>query len=192
MVNLLTDYSTQIYHALSTDARPDAEPGAQLREIDTGKRFIFDGSAWQELPDGGGGGGGADAVLLATVETSEPVNAIRIDFTEEMADYDAFIMEIQGTTSANTMFLCPQINTTGKQIYSGNAKNFHRWYYVSPYNTTNNIQDVSGYGIILGGTNCVVASGPISFFYVKSFYENDTFATGTTMKIWGVKGGIPT
>lgn len=59
MVELLTDYSTQIYHALSTDARPDADPGAQLREIDTGKRFIFDGTSWQELPDGGGGGGGS-------------------------------------------------------------------------------------------------------------------------------------
>lgn len=57
MVNLLTDYSTQIYHALSTDARPSADPGAQLREIDTGKRYIFDGSTWLELPEGGGGGG---------------------------------------------------------------------------------------------------------------------------------------
>lgn len=55
MVELLTDYTTQIYHALSTDARPVADPGDQLREIDTGKRFIFDGTSWLELPDGGGG-----------------------------------------------------------------------------------------------------------------------------------------
>lgn len=58
MVNLLTDYTTQIYHALSTDARPTGETGSQLWEIDTGKRFIFDGTSWNELPDGGGGGGG--------------------------------------------------------------------------------------------------------------------------------------
>lgn len=67
MVKLLTDYFTQIYHALSTDARPAANPGDQLREIDTGKRFIFDGGTWQELPEGSGGGGGGgpdDLVLL--------------------------------------------------------------------------------------------------------------------------------
>ena len=66
MVKLLTDYTTQIYHALSTDARPAANPGAQLREIDTGKRFIFDGTSWLELPDGGGGGGALQ--LLASGE----------------------------------------------------------------------------------------------------------------------------
>lgn len=81
MVNLLTDYTTQIYHALSTDARPTGEPGAQLREIDTGKRFIFDGTSWLELPDGGGGGGGgiSGITVLQDITLSAPVRAVQLD-----------------------------------------------------------------------------------------------------------------
>lgn len=45
---------------LSTDAKPTTgvDTNTIFRELDTGKRYYFNGSAWAEIPHSGGGGGG--------------------------------------------------------------------------------------------------------------------------------------
>lgn len=46
---------------LSTDAKPTTGVGTNtiFRELDTGKRYYFNGSAWAEIPQSGGGGSSA-------------------------------------------------------------------------------------------------------------------------------------
>ena len=48
-----------IYEGTSTDTKPtDADNNAIFKELDTGIRYYYDGTDWNEIPSSGGGGGG--------------------------------------------------------------------------------------------------------------------------------------
>lgn len=50
---------TAVYEGTSTDTKPtDADNNAIFRELDTGIRYYYDGTDWNEIPSSGGGGGG--------------------------------------------------------------------------------------------------------------------------------------
>ena len=48
-----------VYEGVSTDTKPtDADNNAIFKELDTGIRYYYDGTDWNEIPSSGGGGGG--------------------------------------------------------------------------------------------------------------------------------------
>ena len=50
---------TAVYEGTSTDTKPtDADNNAIFKELDTGIRYYYDGTNWNEIPSSGGGGGG--------------------------------------------------------------------------------------------------------------------------------------
>ena len=50
---------TAVYEGVSTDTKPtDADNNAIFKELDTGIRYYYDGTDWNEIPSSGGGGGG--------------------------------------------------------------------------------------------------------------------------------------
>ena len=50
---------TAVYEGTSTDTKPtDADNNAIFKELDTGIRYYYDGTDWNEIPRSGGGGGG--------------------------------------------------------------------------------------------------------------------------------------
>lgn len=50
---------TAVYEGTSTDTKPtDADNNAIFKELDTGIRYYYDGTDWNEIPSSGGGGGG--------------------------------------------------------------------------------------------------------------------------------------
>lgn len=62
MITFDTFYTIQRVSGLSQDDKPlGMKPGSIFMELDTGKKFIFDGETWHEQPQGGGGGGLVDA-----------------------------------------------------------------------------------------------------------------------------------
>ena len=65
---------------LSTDTKPtdsiegiQIQNGSSFRELDTGKRFLFDAenTTWNEVSSGGGGGGGGHTVTVTTIPNAE-------------------------------------------------------------------------------------------------------------------------
>lgn len=138
------------------------------------------------IPSGGG------LELLATATATEPVTAFKIDYDQSMDGYDLFLMEVEGTTSSGQMYICPQVNTTDKKEYYGNAGSFHRFYWVVPMYSIAYPPTVIGWGVCVGRFNATsmkntYSDGALSYFYVRSYYDNATFRTGTTVKIWGLK-----
>lgn len=62
------------YYGLSTDTKPTGAVlnGREFKEMDTGKKYLFDAEngEWLEQPEeGGGGGGGSGGVLALHVNT---------------------------------------------------------------------------------------------------------------------------
>lgn len=52
---------TAVYEGVSTDTKPtDADNNAIFKELDTGIRYYYDGTNWNEIPNSGGGGSGTD------------------------------------------------------------------------------------------------------------------------------------
>ena len=50
---------TAVYEGTSTDTKPtDADNNSIFKELDTGIRYYYDGTDWNEIPSSGGGGGG--------------------------------------------------------------------------------------------------------------------------------------
>lgn len=66
------------YYGLSTDTKPTGAVlnGREFREMDTGKKYLFDAEngEWLEQPEEGGGGGGGSSTLsgLTDVDISNP------------------------------------------------------------------------------------------------------------------------
>lgn len=55
MITFDTFYTIQRVSGLSQDDKPlGMKPGSIFMELDTGKKFIFDGETWHEQPQGGG------------------------------------------------------------------------------------------------------------------------------------------
>lgn len=63
--NLLNERAKTIYEGLSTDNKPtdDVRVNDEFKELDTGKWYYFDGSAWQEGV-GGSSGSGAEVTVV--------------------------------------------------------------------------------------------------------------------------------
>lgn len=50
---------TAVYEGTSTDTKPtDADNNSIFKELDTGIRYYYDGTDWNEIPRSSGGGGG--------------------------------------------------------------------------------------------------------------------------------------
>lgn len=68
------------YYGLSTDTKPTGAVlnGREFREMDTGKKYLFDAEngEWLEQPEEGGGGGGGSSTLsgLTDVDISNPTD----------------------------------------------------------------------------------------------------------------------
>lgn len=64
------------YEGLSTDSKPTTNVGTndEFKELDTGKTYYFNGSAWAEGVGGGGGGGGGTQIVfeLDAVDPTDP------------------------------------------------------------------------------------------------------------------------
>lgn len=61
-----TIYTIQMLSGTSSDEKPtDVKSGSTFKEIDTGKNYIFDGTAWVLQPGAGGGGGGVMVINIA-------------------------------------------------------------------------------------------------------------------------------
>ena len=58
------------YEGLSTDSKPTTDVGVndEFRELDTGKWYYFDGSAWQEGVGGGSSGSGGVVVKITDLD----------------------------------------------------------------------------------------------------------------------------
>ena len=75
---------------LSTDAKPTTgvDTNTKFRELDTGKRYYFNGSAWAEIPQSGGGGGGdvtsVNGKTGAVTLTASDVGAYTDDETDAL------------------------------------------------------------------------------------------------------------
>ncbi len=156
---------------------------ASMIPFAAGKGF---GDAIDAIPSGGG------AELLATATATEPVTAFKIDYDQSMDGYELFLIEVEGTASSGQMYICPQVNTTDKKQYYGNAASFHRFYWVVPTYSIAYPPTVEGWAVCIGKVSATAmaqnySAGALSYFYVRSYYDNTTFSTGTTVKIWGLK-----
>ena len=65
-VSVDAERSKVTYEGLSTDSKPTTDVGTndEFKELDTGKVYYYDGSAWQEGVGSGGGGSGSGTELI--------------------------------------------------------------------------------------------------------------------------------
>lgn len=90
---------------LSTDTKPTdsiegikIQNGSSFRELDTGKRFLFDAenTTWYEVSSGGGGGGGSATLIEKSISANGVYNA-----SEDSADgYSKVTVDVPNTYTA--------------------------------------------------------------------------------------------
>lgn len=192
MVELLTDYTTQIYHALSTDTRPDADPGAQLREIDTGKRFIFDGTSWNELSEGGGGGGIDETWnYIDTFTIQENVRAFSIDVSD--SPYNQFMIECDATgTGADYLYigttLSDHVIYLSGNTFKHNVIIYHT--FIGEFGGITNDHALFGWIVDLSaggpGFNRLVMDS-LDTIMLYAYRSNGVLNAGSTFKLYGRK-----
>lgn len=111
---------TANYLGLSTDAKPtEADDNAIFRELDTGKRYYFTGTAWAEIPSSGGGGGGdvtsVNGETGAVILTAPDVGAYTT------AETDALLGDKQNKTLSASVKIGTETETTVEGAIGGVA-----------------------------------------------------------------------
>lgn len=92
MITFDTFYTIQRVSGLSQDDKPmGMKPGSIFMELDTGKKFIFDGETWHEQPSGGGSGGGSGGVTTLHIN----VTAVNMETKEATFTADKTPLEMQ-------------------------------------------------------------------------------------------------
>lgn len=131
--------------------------------------------------------GGTGAVLLTEMTTEEDLETIEVTAPATVANYNLFIMEIEGDYSG-AMYVCPRLNDLTVKTYNdAEARNhLHRKYIVAPiYNTQLAIQ---AYRLALKptGSEAIVVGATLTKFVFVSLYDTARFKAGTVVKIWGM------
>ena len=136
MITFDTFYTIQRVSGLSQDDKPmGMKPGSIFMELDTGKKFIFDGETWHEQPQGGGG---LPVELESVTEythaadwTSDELGTT-MNFAEtycnksDTADRRLYVCYVTNNMakSYGANFLCFQRNgATDGQLISNNVRN---------------------------------------------------------------------
>jgi len=133
------------------------------------------------------GGEGAKWKLIADYTTNENVQAIRIDFTDEMKSYDYFRFEVTAAGTPN-VYPCPQINTTNSQKYIGSYTSGLLKTYSGVITRFSNFGDVYCICCCYNTSNAApIQSGDIQYFYFRQYYEASVWKAGANVKIYGVK-----
>lgn len=70
---------TAVYEGTSTDTKPtDADNNSIFKELDTGIRYYYDGTDWNEIPSSGGGGGGTGTDDYTDLNNKPKVNNVTV------------------------------------------------------------------------------------------------------------------
>lgn len=95
---------------LSTDSKPTEGIRTNCRfwELDTGKYYYFDGSAWQDAPGGGGGGGDIDELERRMTAAEGDISDLQAEVVKEVtvSGTDPVI-----TAEGNTRYICGEVTT---------------------------------------------------------------------------------
>ena len=94
---------------LSTDIKPTdgIRTNCRFWELDTGKYYYYDGSAWQDAP-GGGGGGDIDELERRMTAAEGAITDLQAEVVKEVtvSGTDPVI-----TATANTRYICGEVTT---------------------------------------------------------------------------------
>lgn len=115
------------YYGLSTDTKPTGAVlnGREFREMDTGKKHLFDAEngEWLEQPEEGGGGGGGSSTLsgLTDVDISNPTDGQTLVYNSTSGKWEngaggSSLLVIGGTYDENEDTIT--LNKTWNEIHN--------------------------------------------------------------------------
>lgn len=106
---------TAVYEGTSTDTKPtDADNNAIFKELDTGIRYYYDGTDWNEIPRSGGGGSG----FTPTAEQLAAMNSgINAEDVEQITTNKNNILSEQAKTTGMTAGGTDYITVNGIRVY---------------------------------------------------------------------------
>lgn len=95
---------------LSTDIKPTdgIRTNCRFWELDTGKYYYYDGSAWQDAPGGGGGGGDIGELERRMTAAEGDISDLQAEVMSEVtvSGTDPVI-----TATSNTRYICGEVTT---------------------------------------------------------------------------------
>lgn len=131
--------------------------------------------------------GGTGAVLLTEMTTEEDLNIIEVTAPATVANYNLFIMEIEGDYSG-AMYVSPRLNDSTSKTYNDaeSGNHLHRKYVVAPIFSSQLV--IQGYRLALKptGSEAIVAGTTLTKFVFASYYDTALYKAGTVAKIWGM------
>ena len=158
----------------------------------TTEQLTLDGmvEAINAISAGGGGGPFNDVTLLATIEASDDVSAIQIDWQTEWNGYDYIIFRPNNITFSAQDWLYLSINEASKKRYI--------------YNKLSSISDLYSFAIQcdtaytinersfpllfrLGGSNFTGAAGDaVNYIYLQPYNSTTLIKSGSKINVLGV------
>lgn len=148
MITFDTFYTIQRVSGLSQDDKPmGMKPGSIFMELDTGKKFIFDGETWHEQPSGGGsgcGGGGWREVIDYNVDAEMSELTITTDKNGLPFNLREAVLFIEAVGNAETETVYSVVSTdqavnvswgSGTHLFTvpGLASKMERQYYLARF-----------------------------------------------------------
>ena len=167
--------------SLSAVADAIREKAGTTGEMEFPQVFV---SAISTIATGGGNGGPYTNVdLLRTVEVTEDVSAIQIDWMEEWAEYDNFIIRPNTIYFSVDDWLYVDVNSTGKNIYAEKRISYDEAYSFG-------LNYYNGYIFRQLLKNWYVPSvkfDSIQFVYLQPYVSTTVFKAGSKIDVLGVK-----
>lgn len=139
--------------------------------------------AIDDIPSGGGGS--SEINLLETVTISEPVRAINIDLTR-FSDYNVVlgVLDVE-LTSSDWLYYAHNTSTPSGGQYGGKDKTHNGVGFFKL--KTSGAQAGNVYGSVRNPDYSLagISSTPWDNVLIYAYESNNTFATGSTIKIYG-------
>ena len=166
MITFDTFYTIQRVSGLSQDDKPmGMKPGSIFMELDTGKKFIFDGETWHEQPQGGGG------LPVELESVTEYTHAE--DWTSHALGNTMNFAETycnKSDTSDRRLYVCYVTNNMAAQSYRANFLCFQRNGAAGGDFISNNVRDNwnnTGGGLIDSRSFYLTAGSIVKVFVFK-------------------------
>lgn len=140
-------------------------------------------AAVEAISGGGNGGPYTNVDLLRTVEVTEDVSAIQIDWMQEWAEYDNFIIRPNKIYFSVDDWLYVDVNSTGKAVYAEK-----RISYDEAYSFGLNYDSVGRFRQLLKNWSAsVINFDSIQFVYFQPYVSTTVFKAGSKIDVLGVK-----
>lgn len=190
----VVDNSMVKYRGLSTDTKPAAAPGSEFLEMDTGKFFMYDGSAWKRQP-----ASGAFSLLavkkLGTLSTSSTTSTTtnKSLTVKGYEDYDVLVVEVsvdtptkdRHTSTVSMIYLTGTSNVNTKNTYTVGSNKWNSKLDSGGTGITN--QSTTGYGIYANSASVDSNTMTIPLYYRYSSNSTGTINGDYTARVYGLK-----